>query len=109
MFCKRWITKYQTNQNIQQYITLASGFVTEFMSITISSLALWFIPQSIEYMPEIVINYSSNAWYVILLMNMNLITLMLTSIIRFMLLLMIILTLLFYVNAYVYLYGFHMF
>jgi len=74
MFIKRWIIQYQTNQNIKQYITLVSGFVTEFMSITISSLALWFIPQSIEYSPAIVITYSSNVWYVILLININFIT-----------------------------------
>jgi hypothetical protein len=53
----------KNNQNYKQKITVITSFFVEFISISISSLAFWFIPQSIEYNLIIVIiinNYMIN-------------------------------------------------
>ena len=58
-------------QNTQQYISIATSFITEFISITISNLALWFIPQATEYTFTTFFEIPTLEWYIILLMVCN--------------------------------------
>jgi hypothetical protein len=64
----------KNNQNYKQKITVITSFFVEFISISISSLAFWFIPQSIEYNFTILFNLQSLEWYWILVINMNIIS-----------------------------------
>ncbi len=66
----------QNNQNNQQYVILLTNFITEFISITISNLALWFIQQSTDYSYDTILNLSTLEWYIILLMLVNIISLL---------------------------------
>lgn len=43
------IKLFYNKQNTQQYITLYSGSITEFLGMVIANLPFWFVPQSIEY------------------------------------------------------------
>lgn len=67
-------------QNTQQYISIATSFITEFISITISNLALWFIPQTTEYPFTTLFEISTISaipfleWYIILLMMCNILS-----------------------------------
>jgi len=67
-------------QNTQQYISIATSFITEFVSITISNLTLWFIPQKTEYPFTTLFEIStisaipSLEWYIILLMMCNILS-----------------------------------
>lgn len=67
-------------QNTQQYISIATSFITEFITISISNLALWFIPQTTEYPFTTLLHLStisaipSLEWYIILLMICNILS-----------------------------------
>ena len=59
-------------QNRQQIKTLITTTITEIISITISNLAFWFIPQSTEYDATIISIMSSLHWIQILVIIVNL-------------------------------------
>jgi hypothetical protein len=61
-------------QNIEQYITLFSAFIMEYMSITISTLSIWFIPQLEQYSFEIIQYISILEWYFIIVLLLNMMT-----------------------------------
>lgn len=62
------------NQNYQQYIILATKFTSEFITITISNLALWFVPQRENYNYNVIFNFSDQSWNIKLLVLLNIIT-----------------------------------
>lgn len=68
------ISYIYNQQNTQQYITLIIGIITELLSITISTLAFWFIPQSSEYSYNIIWLLSSIEWYMLTLIITNIVT-----------------------------------
>lgn len=70
----KFIKYLQNNQNVKQKITVFTNSFFEFISITISSLAFWFIPQFTEYDFTILFNLESLEWYWILVINMNIIS-----------------------------------
>lgn len=70
------LNKYLHNQNTKQKINVITNFLTEILSITISSLAFWFIPQNNEYTYTIIFNIQSLEWYLLLVINMNIISTM---------------------------------
>jgi len=61
-------------QNIEQYITLFSAFIMEYMSITISTLSIWFIPQLEQYSFKIIQYISILEWYFIIVLLLNMMT-----------------------------------
>ncbi len=71
----KYLCKQQNRQqNRQQYITLCSGVITECIGITISNLAIWFIPQTIEYSYDSILDITKLEWYIIGLIIINLIS-----------------------------------
>lgn len=70
---RQYISVYNTNQNTQQYITLASSFVSEYISISIATLAIWFIPQDKSYSYDIIQYLFVQDWHDILIILSNLI------------------------------------
>jgi len=68
------IKGYINHQNTQQKINVITTFLTEIITITISSLAFWFIPQNNDYDTTIIMNLQSLEWYCILVINMNVIS-----------------------------------
>lgn len=62
-------------QNRQQYLTIITSTITEFISITISNLAFWFIPQSIEWDYSIISLLPLLEWPQTLVIIINLATL----------------------------------
>lgn len=58
-------------QNRQQIKSLITTIIAEIISITISNLAFWFIPQSTEYDVSIISTMTSLHWYQILVIAAN--------------------------------------
>lgn len=59
------------HQNYKQTKSLITTTITEIISITISNLAFWFIPQAIEYDTSIIFRMPSLEWYQILVILAN--------------------------------------
>lgn len=68
------IWNLSNHQNRQQYISLLTTFVSEFISISISNLALWFIPQTETYSIYLIRFLPFLEWYLILIVCFNLAT-----------------------------------
>lgn len=74
---QNWIARIKLKlqkQNNQQYITILTSFITELISITISNLTLWFIPQKEIYSYTILLQIPMLEWYLIILISCNIIT-----------------------------------
>ena len=71
---KLFITRHLNNQNTQQYITLGLSFISEYLSISIANLAIWFIPQPQSYSYDILLYLMLQNWYDIIIILSNLTT-----------------------------------
>jgi uncharacterized membrane protein YgcG len=72
-----WLSRikhFYNQQNTQQYITLSTSVITETIGITISNLALWFIPQTTEYSYQIIKIIPTLEWYISGLIICNIIS-----------------------------------
>ena len=65
-------SQHANKQNRQQFITIITSTITEFISITISNLAFWFIPQSNELDYSIISMIPLLEWTQILVIVVNL-------------------------------------
>lgn len=67
----RFFGNHLAHQNYKQTKSLITTTITEIISITISNLAFWFIPQAIEYDTSIISRMPSLEWYQILVILAN--------------------------------------